>query len=110
MNHNLIAKLNALEPEAAEKLGDALDRAETAEELLALLKAQGIDATEEDLVSEEVNGELSEESLEDVASGRLSLISAKLGFILGAAAARHLPPLKPSPIYPLPIKCPKKKA
>ena len=26
MNHNLIARLNALEPEAAEKLGDALDR------------------------------------------------------------------------------------
>ena len=51
MNHNLIARLNALEPEAAEKLGDALDRAETAEELLALLKAQGIDATVEDLVS-----------------------------------------------------------
>lgn len=110
MNHNLIARLNALEPEAAEKLGDALDRVETAEELLALLKAQGIDATVEDLVSEEVNGELSEESLEDVAGGRLSLIAAKLGFILGAAAARHLSPLKPGPIYPLPIKCPKKKA
>ncbi len=110
MNHNLIARLNALEPEAAEKLGDALDRAETAEELLALLKAQGIDATEEDLVSEEVNGELSEESLEDVAGGRLSFIAAKLGFKLGVAAARLLPTLKPGPIYPPPIKCQKKKA
>ena len=109
MNHNPIARLNALEPEAAEKLGDALDRVETAEELLALLKAQGIDATEEDLVSEEVNGELSEESLEDVAGG-MALIAAKLGFKLGVAAARLLPTLKPGPIYPLPIKCPQKKA
>ncbi len=78
MNSEIEKKLSELAPETSKELEEALLKAESLEEILALLKANGIDATLEDLTVEFEDGELTEDALEDVAGG--SLQSLRRGF------------------------------